>query len=179
MAYTTVVVAHVTDLYNYELMLTDKQLDELKAAAQATDVCNYTITLTSEQFAKWKDAAQTQTLYKYDIELTDTQLDELKAVYAKWKDVRTTKHDSLWNEFFTGCMEYTVDDLFVLSKYFNLAMVFNDDNGLAHEHWQAMIKEMDGTEVLSAIALERELLAISSDKRAIAIAAYMVSTGQV
>ena len=109
----------------------------------------------------------------------NTLANELKAVYAKWKDVCTLSGGNMWTEFFNDCMEYTVDDLMVIAKYFNVATVLDKTTGIGATDLQDAMNALCATEVLDYVALERELLRISTDKREIARVAYLLSTGQV
>lgn len=120
----------------------------------------------------------TYAIYTYANELTDAQTAQLKVVYAKWKDVCTIDGDSMWSNFFTDNMVYTTDDVRVLAKYFNLATLLDDTTGIGATDAQAMLDMLGVTATLGYVALERDMLAIGNDKRALSNMAYMLHTGQ-
>lgn len=118
----------------------------------------------------------TTTAYTWTM-LTKEQFNKLRVVHAKWKDVQTYKGDSMWVEFFNDNMEYTAKDIVVMAKYFNLERLLNATTGFGASDVQEAMGVLCATEVLDFVALERELLAISGIKEAIAEGALALHRG--
>jgi len=107
--------------------------------------------------------------------LTDGQLQLVAQLHAKWKDTVTVNGELFWNLFFMDCMEYTVEDAAMLKKYLH-----NVDELVQHVGATDMQDILDtlgygSYETLAYVDLERSLLMISKDKRALANAAYNIT----